>query len=201
MRQSEQFTKVTQLFVEIALFCGVSNETFKSACNLANTPEIFSFYNKNISEFLEDFEKNITEIAINSIDFSEYTRVSDKIYIITKHRLLEYRKIKNFRIFIMELNKFYMQYENLMYGIKNFYDFSNLAWSAIGDNSTDFNYYSKRLILKSIYVATLNYFIKDHSIMSNNTFIFLKHRINNALSAGSVKGKIIKKIKSIMAWV
>lgn len=201
MRQSEKFAKVTQFFIEIAPFCGVSNETFKSACNLANTPELFSFYNNNVAEFLEDFERNITDIAITGIDFSDYKRVSDKIYIITKQRLLEYRKIKNFRIFVTELSKFYAQTENLLYGIKNFYDFSNLTWASIGDTSTDFNYYSKRLILKSIYVSTLNYFVKDHSVMSNNSFVFLKHRINNALSIGSVKNKIIKKIKSMISWV
>src|SRR5262249_4568265 len=40
---------------------------------------------------------------------------------------------------------------------------SDAIWRAIGDRSTDFNYYSKRAILAGVYSTTLLYWLSDSS--------------------------------------
>ena len=41
------------------------------------------------------------------------------------------------------------------------YNTVNLIWNIAGDNSKDYNFYSKRLILASIYSATIFYWLND----------------------------------------
>ena len=57
-------------------------------------------------------------------------------------------------------------------------------WYAVGDYSTDWNYYSKRAILASVYGSTLMYWLSDKGDDSGDypeTWAFLDRRIDNVL--------------------
>lgn len=55
-------------------------------------------------------------------------------------------------------------------------------WHAIGDTSTDFNYYSKRSLLAGIYGSTLLVWLDDRSEGAADTLAFLDRRIDNAMA-------------------
>lgn len=50
-------------------------------------------------------------------------------------------------------------------------------WWAVGDTTTDFNFYTKRLQLAGIYMATLLYWLDDSSEDSTETWGFLDRRL------------------------
>jgi ubiquinone biosynthesis protein COQ9 len=50
-------------------------------------------------------------------------------------------------------------------------------WYAIGDRSTDFNFYTKRGLLAAVYSATVLYWINDKSPNCASTWSFLDRRI------------------------
>ncbi|MEG3154147.1 COQ9 family protein [Sphingomonas sp. RB1R13] len=54
---------------------------------------------------------------------------------------------------------------------------ADLMWRAAGDTATDFNHYSKRAILSSIYAATLLVWIDDDSEGQADTAAFLDRRL------------------------
>jgi ubiquinone biosynthesis protein COQ9 len=64
------------------------------------------------------------------------------------------------------------------------------AWKAMGDSSTDFNFYTKRMILTGVHTATLAYWLQDDSEDSAATWAFLDRRIENVMGIEKVKARI-----------
>jgi ubiquinone biosynthesis protein COQ9 len=64
------------------------------------------------------------------------------------------------------------------------------AWKAMGDPSTDFNFYTKRMILTGVHAATLTYWLQDESQDCASTWAFLDRRIENVMGFEKVKARI-----------
>jgi ubiquinone biosynthesis protein COQ9 len=62
-------------------------------------------------------------------------------------------------------------------------------WRAIGDTSTDFNFYSKRAILAGVLGATVLYWLGDESEGCADTKAFLDRRIEDVMAFEKVKGR------------
>lgn len=63
-------------------------------------------------------------------------------------------------------------------------------WHAIGDTSTDFNFYTKRLTLGAVYSATLLHWLDDKSPDYNATWEFLDRRIENVMQFEKAKSRL-----------
>ena len=66
------------------------------------------------------------------------------------------------------------------------WDFSSEIWYKCGDKSTDYNYYSKRLLFNSVYASTELFMLTDKSKEYFATWYILKRRIDNVLVAGKI---------------
>ena len=62
-------------------------------------------------------------------------------------------------------------------------------WRAIGDTSTDFNFYTKRAILAGVLAATVLYWLGDESEGAAESFAFLDRRIDGVMAFEKAKGK------------
>jgi ubiquinone biosynthesis protein COQ9 len=54
---------------------------------------------------------------------------------------------------------------------------ADAMWRLAGDTATDYNHYTKRVILAGVYAATLAVFVDDHSEGKAETFAFLDRRL------------------------
>ena len=63
-------------------------------------------------------------------------------------------------------------------------------WHAVGDISTDFNYYTKRTLLSGVYATTLLYWLDDESAGSAATWRFLDDRIAEVMGIQRLRGRI-----------
>ena len=63
-------------------------------------------------------------------------------------------------------------------------------WFAIGDKSTDFNFYSKRALLAGVYGATLLYWLDDSSENHEDSWAFLERRLEDVMRIGRLKGSV-----------
>lgn len=62
-------------------------------------------------------------------------------------------------------------------------------WSAAGDTSTDFNFYTKRALLVAVLSSTVLYWLNDRSEEFRDTHAFLDRRIGDVMRLGrSVSG-------------
>lgn len=76
-----------------------------------------------------------------------------------------------------------------MLGAKLLYQTVDAMWRAVGDTSTDFNFYTKRGILAGVYASTAIRWFSDASDDANATEEFLAARIENVMQFEKFKAK------------
>ncbi len=62
-------------------------------------------------------------------------------------------------------------------------------WRLAGDTATDFNHYTKRIMLGGVYTATLLYWLDDDSEDEAATWAFLDRRIDNVMQIEKAKAQ------------
>lgn len=68
---------------------------------------------------------------------------------------------------------------------------ADLMWRLAGDTATDYNHYTKRAILSSLYSATLLVWIDDQSEGKEETRAFLDRRIENVMQFEKAKAQFL----------
>ncbi len=66
---------------------------------------------------------------------------------------------------------------------------ADLMWRLAGDTASDYNHYTKRAILGSVYAATLLIFVNDDSDDWADTRAFLARRIDGVMRFEKAKAK------------
>ncbi|MEM7442043.1 MAG: COQ9 family protein [Pseudomonadota bacterium] len=66
-------------------------------------------------------------------------------------------------------------------------------WRAAGDRSTDYNFYTKRVLLAGVYSSTQLYWLNDRSDDCTDSWSFLARRIEGVLKVGPRVGKLVGK--------
>lgn len=67
---------------------------------------------------------------------------------------------------------------------------ADVIWTALGDTSTDVNWYSKRATLSAVYGATVLFWLGDTSEGDQATWEFLDRRIENVMQFEKTKAKL-----------
>lgn len=75
-------------------------------------------------------------------------------------------------------------------GAGSLYNTVDAIWRAIGDTSSDFNFYTKRATLAAVYSATLAYWISDDSEGFRKTWEFLDRRIGDVMQIEKAKAGV-----------
>ena len=114
-------------------------------------------------------------------------RLNERIYQCVKTRL---QSIQHHKAAFRSLHYYYCQPCHARDAMSIAWQTSDLIWSICGDKSTDFNYYSKRSILLSVYGATFLYWLHDDSTDCVSSWEFLQRRIDNVLLIGRFKQKL-----------
>lgn len=65
-------------------------------------------------------------------------------------------------------------------------------WYGIGDRSTDYNFYTKRMLLAGVYSTTLLHWINDKSPECTETWAFLERRIAEVMLVPQAMGRLGK---------
>jgi ubiquinone biosynthesis protein COQ9 len=73
----------------------------------------------------------------------------------------------------------------------------DLIWYAAGDTATDFNYYTKRGLLASVYGLTILYWLSDTSKGVSQTEAFLAQRLNDVMQIPKLRNRIEKNIERL----
>ena len=79
-------------------------------------------------------------------------------------------------------------------GTKALWSTSDIIWTAIGDESDDLNWYSKRLILSSVYSAVMIFWVEDESENFSATKDFVKRRISDVMEIERFKSTFKKSL-------
>lgn len=81
--------------------------------------------------------------------------------------------------------------------LKQLYRTVDAIWYAAGDTATDFNFYSKRMLLGGVYAATLLHWLDDKSEGFAATSAFLDRRLSDVMKIQQAKGKLGKLVERL----
>ena len=77
--------------------------------------------------------------------------------------------------------------QHMPLGVRLLHETVDAAWYAVGDRSTDFSFYTKRLTLAAIYAASLLYWLEDSSPDFADTRAFLDRRLAEVAVVGRAR--------------
>lgn len=80
--------------------------------------------------------------------------------------------------------------------VKSLYHMTDTIWRLAGDQSTDFNFYTKRMTLASVYIPTFLYWLTDQSPQLEQTRQFLKKRLSGVAEFGKKKKALLSRINA-----
>ena len=78
---------------------------------------------------------------------------------------------------------------NLPIALALLYRTVDATWWAAGDATTTFSFYTKRLLLASVYMATLNFWLSDRSGGCAETWAFLDRRLADVMRIQRARGR------------
>ena len=116
-------------------------------------------------------------------------RIRDKIYngVIIRLEIFQKNKDSIKHIFVSESS-------TPIKSIRNLWNTADLIWRSAGDTSTDYNHYTKRLLLSWVYLSTLLCWFNDKSKNIEETKLFLNRRIDEVLKFGKTSATIKSRI-------
>ena len=87
--------------------------------------------------------------------------------------------------------------QNHILGIRMTYNAVNSIWYNAGDTSTDFNFYSKRVLLAGIYSSAILYWLSDGSANCYETKDYIKRCIDQVMLIPKYKTKLAKRLTNL----
>lgn len=85
---------------------------------------------------------------------------------------------------------------NIRLGMQVGWNSADIMWKLAGDTATDYNHYTKRAILSSIYTAILMRFINDDSDNFTDTRAFVDRRIENVMQFEKAKSGFLSRTEN-----
>lgn len=76
------------------------------------------------------------------------------------------------------------------HALRSLYRTVDAIWYAIGDSSTDFNFYTKRLTLAGVVSTTMLFWLDDKSPGREQSWAFLDRRINDVMKIEKLKQQL-----------
>jgi len=154
--------------------------------NLANS---FCKFQNGIYSALEYIAEDLNDSMENELKNCnlEDMKIRERVRLAICIRLANYAKLPNYRELLRDILLFSVLPKNTYFSGKILYKTVNAIWHGIHDQSTDFNYYTKRAILAGVYLSTMLFFINDYSENFVNTLSFLDRRIDNVMTFQKLK--------------
>jgi ubiquinone biosynthesis protein COQ9 len=113
-------------------------------------------------------------------------KINEKIKYFLIRRLMIFEGLVNKKKFFKKV----LKPNSILSANKILFKIADEIWFLAGDKSTDYNYYTKRIILMKIYAITFSFFVFDDSKNLEKTKKFLDKEINIVLKFGNLKRKL-----------
>jgi ubiquinone biosynthesis protein COQ9 len=175
--------------IEHVPFEGWTNEVLKKSVTSIGKPAEYAtimfpngvgdlvqfFIKQNDAKMLEELQK----IDVNSL------KIRERIFSAIKIRI----ELNGYNQALAARTMSYLSLHPSV-SVKSLSKTCDLIWNWAGDNSTDYNYYTKRIMLSGVYSSTLLFWVSDDSDDYHETWEFLNHRIENIMQINKLKSKI-----------
>lgn len=185
--------EILKAALKLAPFDGWTTKMLEDASVKAGFEPAYSkiAFPDGISELVDFFLRDLDEKMLESYNSHEpdKLKIRQRITLAIKCRL---EAAKNHKQAIRKVLSFYAMPFNACHSAPSLWKTVDKIWYAAGDESTDFNHYTKRATLAAVYSSTLLYWLNDKSPDNQNTWEFLDRRIENIMQFNRLKSKFFK---------
>lgn len=149
-----------------------------------------------VAELIETFSTHIDHQMMVSLEAQDLPamKVRDRIAAAVRLRL---ELLEPHREAIRRGLTYLAMPQNAQLGLACLYRTVDAMWFAAGDRATDYNFYSKRLLLAGVYSSTLLFWLNDSSEGYSESWAFLDRRIGEVLKVGGRFGKAMSSVLSL----
>ena len=177
--------------LKIAPFEGWTNLTLKRAVRGAGLPEGSGelYFESGVSDLLDHWSDKLntqTQEEIRKLDL-DTLKIRERV---TQGVLLRLQAIGKNEEAARRASSRLVMPDLASKGVRQIWEAADTIWRAIGDTSTDTNYYSKRVILSSVIGATLPIWLSDQSDDKTAARAFLDNRIENVMEFEKLKWRV-----------
>ena len=198
-KKKDLATTILDAALKHVQFDGWSDQTIKRVCKDLHFSEslIYQIFPRGGIDLALTFHKQDDARFVKEFSISKFNEsslgVSDRVEnaIISRLAISYENKEAVKRSISLFSTPFY-----LSEGTRALWDTCDKIWMVIGDKSDDFNWYSKRITLTTVYSAALFFWIDDESNNSALTKNFVQRRIANVMEFERVK----RNFKNTSLW-
>ncbi len=196
--------KVLAEFLKICTFDGwndsvLSQAVYNSGISESFTNLIFENGCLEIAEFYIQSQNKKASEKIKAIENFHTQKIRDKIRLalyarfeIEKDNQVAIQRFINFYLDPKNFTSFEVGARPAIQGMRNCFKIADFIWREIRDQSTDFNFYTKRLTLAKIILRSLLVFVKDDSENFTKTKNFIDSQIANVMKFEKRKMQVKK---------
>lgn len=199
MKREEIRQNIMQHALELAVFDGWNDAMMDKASRAAGFEDMLTWqrvfpngaedvldaYSAYINDALTEYAKAHSELLANMRVRDKITwLVTERLRLQTPHKEALKRAAGSALIPTHSLD-----------ASKRLWAAVDACWRLAGDTSVDFNYYTKRMSLAKIYLATLLVWFNDTSENEQDTLDFLARRIDNLMAFHKFKARTTKTIQ------
>jgi ubiquinone biosynthesis protein COQ9 len=199
---SDPYTDEKNAILQAALieadFDGWSLQTLRRASDKAGVSRDIQrlAFPRGVMDLVEYYAHTLDEAMLAGLAAQDLSsmRIRDKIALAVRLRieaLAEHKPAAHHAVKFLSLPQYAGE------GVKHLYRTVDAMWRAIGDTSTDFNFYTKRALLAGVFASTLMHWFDDESEGSVKTWDFLARRIDNVMEIEKAKAKVVAVVEKL----
>lgn len=144
---------------------------------------------EGISDLINFLNEKLNHDLINALEKIDLSQM--KIPVKIKTALMKrFELMHPYKDILYQEQQCFKNPLHLSQALKNIYKTVDVIWFAIGDQTTDFNFYTKRLTLSAIYTSSFCYWLKDESQDIINTSMFIDRRLESLKIIPNIKKRI-----------
>lgn len=201
---NETKERILAEFLKIAAFDGWTKEAVLMAVSNCGIEEkfvslIFENFRLDLAEFYIESQNKKAAEKISAIENFHQKKIRDKIrlslyerFAIEEENKIALQRLVNFYLNPKNFVDFKIGAKPMIHGMKAAYKISDSIWKNINDQSTDFNFYTKRLTLAKIILRSLSVFLKDDLENFPKTKSFIDSQIEKVMKFEKRKAEFKK---------
>ena len=163
-----------------------TTSTAEQKCNFAKGYH-YVLFPAGVGQIMQEFEAWQDSQMLANLDTLERpSKIREMVALALEVRIMKILS-KNA---LLNANGFFTIPSNLLSGSKVAYKTCDFIWKYAGDKSSDFNHYTKRGLLFSVYQSSKLFYFADNSTDHKNTKEFIKNALDNIVNIASFKSRI-----------
>lgn len=150
--------------------------------------EYFLLFSNDLFDIVRHFEEWRDNMMLEYLSkLEEPKKIREKIAEAVIYRLMGQYKSRNWQQICIKTASYLACPDHVFYSQSIGWKTCDRIWRWAGDKSVDFNYYSKRGILFSVYTASILFFMADRSENYLDTQNFIKTSLANIVNIAKFK--------------